>query len=576
MAGNPEDRQILYEPDEVPPPGLSAGLGLQYALLSLSSIIMIPLIVFRAAQAPEETLVWAVFASIVICGLITAVQALRIGRIGAGYVVITGTTGTAIAVSADALAAGGIGLLAALVAVASLVQFLIAMKLSLFRRVFTPTVAGVVLMLIPVTVMPVVLGMLDDVPSGTAPAAAPLTVLATVAVLCGIMVKGTPKLRAWGPLIALVIGAATAAAFGTYGFDRVAAADWFGIPGEWPAFAFDFGPSFLQLLPAFVLVFLVLTVRTISGVFAIQGVSWRLRRAVDFRAAQGAVAAEAASNLLSGLAGTVPNGARATTVPLTELTGVAARRVGLFLGLFLAGLAFFPKVPALVLALPGPVIAAYIAVMIALIFALGMRMIVADGLDRRQTLVVGVSFSIGAGCQYGLIYPEVVPHIAGGLLNSGLSAGGLTAILLTGLMELTTSPARKLQTDLDLTALPAIREFVGGFAAQNGWNEAMANRLDSASEETLLTLLRDDKASESRRRLLVKAHRQGPDAVLEFIAAGGEENIEDRLALLGQGAAESSLERDVSLRLLGHLAAEVRHRQYFDTDFIMIRVAPEP
>ena len=127
-----------------------------------------------------------------------------------------------------------------------------------------------------------------------------------------------------------------------------------------------------------------------------------------------------------------------------------------------------------------------------------------------------------------------------------------------------------------MTALPAIREFVGGFASQNGWNEAMANRLDSASEETLLTLLRDDKASESRRRLLVKAHRQGPDAVLEFIAAGGEENIEDRLALLGQGAAESSLERDVSLRLLGHLAAEVRHRQYFDTDFIMIRVAPEP
>lgn len=576
LAGNPEDRQILYEPDEVPPPGLSVGLGLQYALLSLNGMIMIPLIIFRAAEAPEEALVWAVFASIVICGLITTVQALRIGRIGAGYVLITGTTGAAIAVSVHAVAAGGVALLAALVVVSSLVQFLIALKLSLFRRVFTPTVAGVVLLLIPVTVMPVVFDMLDDVPSGTAPAAAPLSALATAAVLCSIMAKGTPKLRAWGPLIALFIGAATAAAFGAYDFERVAEADWFGIPAERPAFAFDFGRSFLQLLPAFVLVVLVCSVRTISGLFAIQGVSWRTRRAVDFRAAQGAVAADAVSNLLSGLAGTVPNGVRATTVSLTELTGVAARRVGVFSGLFLAGLAFFPKMLALVLALPGSVIAGYIAVMISLIFALAMRVIVADGLDRRQTLVVGISFWVGAGCQYGWIFPEVVPHIAGGLLNSGLTAGGLIAILLTGLMEMTTTPAKRLQTDLDLTALPAIRDFVVGFASQNGWNEAMANRLDSVSEETLLTLLRDGTASESNRRLLVKARRQGPDAVLEFIAASGDENIEDRLALLGQGAAEGAPERDVSLRLLRHLAAEVRHRQYFDTDFIMIRVTPKP
>ena len=32
------------------------------------------------------------------------------------------------------------------------------------------------------------------------------------------------------------------------------------------------------------------------------------------------------------------------------------------------------------------------------------------------------------------------------------------------------------------------------------------------------------------------------------------------------------MERDVSLRLLRHLASEVRHRQYRDTDFITVRV----
>lgn len=71
------------------------------------------------------------------------------------------------------------------------------------------------------------------------------------------------------------------------------------------------------------------------------------------------------------------------------------------------------------------------------------------------------------------------------------------------------------------------------------------------------------------------AYRDGRDAMLEFIAGGGDENIEDRLALLKEGASGDAVERDVSLRLLRHLAEEVRHRQYHDADFISVRVVPE-
>ena len=374
----------------------------------------------------------------------------------------------------------------------------------------------------------------------------------------------------------VVAGSAIAGFFGLYDVGRVAEAGWLGVPAERPAIGFDFGPSFLRLLPAFVLVFLVCTVRTISCSLAIQGVSWRSRRAVDFRPVQGAVTADAVSNFLSALAGTVPNGVRATTVTLTELTGVAARRVGVYFGLFLAALAFFPKVLALVLAVPGPVIAGYVIVIISTIFTLGMKMIVSDGLSARQSLVVGISFWVGVGCQYGFIFPEVVPTLAGGLLNSGLTAGGLTAIVLTALFEVTAPRRMRIETELSISALPRIREFVNQFAVRAGWDNATANRLDAAGEETLLTLLRDDEETNAqRRRLLVKAHRDGKDAMLEFIAAGGEENIEDRLALLGEGATDDSADREVSLRLLRHLATDVRHRQYHDTDFITVRVSTD-
>lgn len=573
MADSTVERTVLYEPDDHPPVAVTTGLGAQYALLSLSGMIMIPLLIFRAAGAPDALLTWAVFASIVICGLVTAVHAFPIWRIGAGYVLITGTTGTAIAVSVDAVTAGGIPLLASLMLVSSLFQFALSFKLSLLRRVVTPTVTGVVLMLIPVTVMPVVFGRLDELPVGKPPLASLVPALITLVAVGGIMVKGSPRLRPWAPLIGLVLGSSASAVYGLYDINRVVEAGWFGIPATIPAFGFDFGPAFLRLLPAFLLVFLVCSVRTTSGSLAIQGVSWRSKRAMDFRPVQGAIAADAVSNLLAGVAGTVPNGVRATTISLTELTGVAARRVGIVFGFALAALAFFPKALALVLAVPGPVIAGYIVVIIATIFTLGMKMIVSDGLDARKTLVVGLSFWIGVGCQYGFIFPDIVPNLAGGLLNSGLTAGGLIALVLTAVFELTAPRRRKLEIELDVAALPRIQSFVTDFSATTGWNEATGARLAAAAEETLLTLSRDDgQSTPPRRRLLVVAYKAGGDAILEFMAAGGDENIEDRLALLEESVPGDEVEREVSLRLLRHLASEVRHRQYHDTDFITVRV----
>lgn len=45
---------ILFEPDERPPAPLALGLGLQFALLSLSGMMLIPMIVFRAVDDAIE------------------------------------------------------------------------------------------------------------------------------------------------------------------------------------------------------------------------------------------------------------------------------------------------------------------------------------------------------------------------------------------------------------------------------------------------------------------------------------------------------------------------------------------
>ena len=567
---------IRYQPDERPPVPIAFGLGLQLVVLCVAGIVLTPAIVIRAAGGSEAFLSWAVFAAILVSGVTTMLQAARFGRVGSGYVLLMGTSGAFIAVCVVAIAEGGPAMLATLVVLSSLFQLVLSARLSLFRRILTPTVAGTVIMLIPVTVMPIIFNLLTKVPDGGPVPAAPLSALATVLVIVGIALKATGTLRLWAPVIGVAVGSAVAGVFGLYDVDRVVEASWIGLPkGAWPGFALEFGPVFWGLLPAFVFVTLVGAIETIGDCVAIQRVSWRRPRAVDFRAVQGAVAADGVGNLLSGLAGTVPNTTYSTSVSVAELTGVGARRVGIAVGILFVALAFFPKVLAVVLAIPGPVAAAYLTVLLAMLFIVGMRVVFQDGIDYRKGLVTGVSFWVGAGFQNGAIFPEYFSEFAGGLLQNGMTAGGLTAILMTLFVEWTEPRRSRTQVEFNMSALPKISEFLRAFASRVGWDTAMADRLDAVGEEGLLTLLQDKGAEErGQRRLLLVAYEEDGGAHIEFIAATGEENLQDRIALLGARTTGEliEIEQEVSLRLLRHLASSVRHQQYHDTDVVTVRV----
>ncbi len=566
---------VRYQPDEKPPLALSAGLGLQLAILSISGVVLTPAVVIRAAGGSESYLAWAVFAAVAVSGLTTILQAVRVGRFGAGHVLLMGTSGAFIAVCVGALAQGGPALLATLVLVSSFFQFILSSRLSLLRRILTPGVAGTVLMLIPVTVMPIVFGMLGDVPEGSPPLAAPLSALATVVVVIGIALKASGPLRLWAPVIGVVAGSVAAHGFGLYDTGLVADSAWVGLPdGQWPGLDLSFGAAFWSLLPAFVFVTLVGAIETIGDGMAIQRVSWRDGRAVDFRRVEGAVAADGVGNLLSGLGGTVPNTTYSTSIAVTELTGVASRNVGIAIGVIFLVVAFFPKALALILAIPAPVAAAYVTVLLAMLFVVGMKLVLQEEISYRSGLIVGVSFWAGVGFQNGVIYPEYFAGFAGGLLQNGMTAGGLAAILMTLFVELTGPRPSRIEVPFGLEALPKIREFLASFVSRGGWDKATADRLDAVAEETLLTLVGQDEAGAATqpRRLRLTARRESGGALLEFVAAPGSENIEDSMALLGTGPVEAPDEHEISLRLLRHLASRVHHQQYHGTDIVTVHV----
>ena len=433
-------------------------------------------------------------------------------------------------------------------------------------------------MLIAATVMPIVFGSLTDVPEGTSQTAARACGLRRYAwpLLPALVLRAPPALRLWSPVIGIVVGCAVSVPFGLFDFQPIFDAAWVGAPfGSWPGFDVTPGVEFWALLPAFVVVTLVGAIETIGDGVAIQRVSLRRPRATDFRVVQGALNADGVGNLLSGILGTLPNTTYSSSISLAEVTGIGARRVGIIIGAIFVVLAFFPKVAALLIAIPPPVVAAYITVLLGLLFVQGMKIIIQDGVDHRKAAVAGLAFWIGVGFQNQWIFPDLLGEgFLSVLLGNGMTSGALVAVIMMVFMELTGPRRRRLNVVLDAEALLKLSKFLREFASRGRWDSASTDRLLLVGEETLTSLLSDEGGvleEDTHRRLVVAARSVGGGAELEFVSATEGENLEDRLAYLGE-APDIADDREISFRLLRHYASSVRHQKYHGVDIITVNV----
>ena len=248
---------------------------------------------------------------------------------------------------------------------------------------------------------------------------------------------------------------------------------------------------------------------------------------------------------------------------------------GIYGGLILIAVAFSPKLIALAVAAPRPVLVAYTTFMLSLLFVQGMRTVFREAIDGRKASVIGVSLWLGIGFQNQAILPDLLTGTLGTLFSSGMTVGSVCVISLTLLMENTSRTRKRLNVAMDLSSLPRIDSFFQAFATSAGWNDASINRLRSAGEETLSSLLSQDGASEedATKRLIVAVRRADVAIEMEFVATTESENLEDKLAYLNE-QSERQDEHEISFRLLRHYASSVQHHKYNDIDIITVRVDP--
>ena len=464
----------------------------------LAPTVLNAAIAIRSSGLEDSHLTWAVFATMVICAAITALQACQMRRFGAGHVVLAWPAAMFIAIMVATVSAAGLATFASLMIVCGLIQVALARWLPLLRRIVTPTVSGTVTMLIAVSVLPIAFDTVGDLPADAPTAAGPVIAGATLLASVIVALRASGRWRLVAPFSSILAGCAMAAGFDVIDGHRIADAGWFGIPAV-PALGVDLTPGkeFWVLLPSFAVLTLVLGLKTISDGVVIQQGSRRRPRAIEFRQIQGMVSVNGVGMLLAGLSGTLPTMANSSySLSLINLTGVAARRVGVGVAVVTVSLALFSKFTAVLLTIPGPVLGAYLMLAMGMLFVSGAQTVLRDGIDSRRTLVVALASALGLGLHGHPLARDLFGDDLGELLGNGVTIGAIAAIGMTLLIETMSTRRSRLDVTLDTASIPVIDEFLVGLASKLRWNEASTLRLRSAGEETLASLLPQDNAED--------------------------------------------------------------------------------
>ena len=571
-----DNEHIRYEPDDNSPPLVTLSVASQGVVIALSNTATLVTIFALASGGSEDYLSWALFASLMIAGVVTVHQVAKLGRFAPGYILLMGPGSPFMAVCVLAVIEGGLAVMSSLIVVASLVQFALAFWLAQLRRVITPVVSGVAFMLLAASAMPIAIARFEDVPADVSPLAGPAVGAAALVAAMILMLRASGILRIFAFPITILAGCVAAVPLGVYDFQAAFDVPWFGLPqfSAWPGFSSILDSDFLALLPVFLIVSIVVGIKASNEGAAIQQVSWRRPRAVDFRGVQGTLNVGGVGTLLSGVAGTLPTIVYLpSSIALINFTGVASRRVGYVMGTMLIALALLPKIVAVLMTIPRPVTGAILMVIMGLLFVEGIRTVLQDGFSQQKAIIVGLALSVGIGLQTHNVLADPLGNPWGAAFGNSVVVGIFAAVLMSMLLELTASRRRRLETELDILSLPDILEFLSGLASRMRWSDESIARLCSAGEETLATMLhlRDDYEGEKTPRLVVIVRPAASSMEMEFLAVFSEENIEDRISYMSE-QAEAPDVSELSFRLLRHYASSVRHRKYHGLDVVAVQV----
>ncbi len=314
----------------------------------------------------------------------------------------------------------------------------ISRVLKYTRKVITPLVSGIVVTLIGMSLIKVGVsacgGGAVAQANGTFGALEHVGLAALVLVLIIFFNRSSNRyLRMSSIVIGLIVGYIVAWALGMVDFSSVQSYGGFNIP-----IPFRYGLSFdISSIIALALVYLITAIEAYGDITANSLISGEPVEGEKFvKRASGGILADGFNSMLAGVFNSFPNSIFAQNNGMIQLTGVASRYVGYFIAGFLILLGLFPAVGLVFSLMPEPVLGGATLLMFGTVAAAGIRIIAAQKIDRKATLVMALSFSFGLSVE---LVPDILsqlPEVLRNIFASGITTGGVTAILANLLIRI--------------------------------------------------------------------------------------------------------------------------------------------
>lgn len=430
--------ELIYGLNDRPPLRETLFAALQHLLAIFVAIITPPLIIAGALKLDIETTSFLVSMALFASGVSTFIQCRRIGGIGTGLLCIQGTSFSFIGPIISAGLTGGLPVIFGACMAASTVEMLISRLLKYTRKIITPLVSGIVVTLIGMSLIKVGItacgGGAVAKSNGTFGSFEHVGLAALVLLLIIFFNRSSNRyLRMSSIVIGLVIGYAVAWCMGLVDFSSVQSYGGFNIPVP-----FKYGLSFdWSAFIALGLVYLITAIEAYGDITANSLISGEPVEGKTFvKRASGGILADGFNSMLAGVFNSFPNSVFAQNNGMIQLTGVASRYVGYYIAGFLILLGLFPAVGLVFSLMPEPVLGSATLLMFGTVASAGIRIIAAQTIDRKATLVMALSFSLGLSVE---LVPEILsqlPETVRNIFSSGITTGGVTAILANALIRI--------------------------------------------------------------------------------------------------------------------------------------------
>lgn len=444
MSNAQQTSDLIYQLDDRPPPAESFFAALQHVLASLIGIMTPPLVITGALGLDITESAYIISMSLFVSGIATFIQARRFGPVGSGLLSVQGTSfaflgpiiGAALAIKAEANVETALATLFGVIIAGSFIEIFLSRFLHLAKRIITPVVTGVVVTLIGLTLIKVGLIAIGGgfyIMTKVPDAFASLQNLGIAALVLTIILflnmSKNPLLRMSSIVIGLAVGYALASFLGMIDFSRLSSLSAFSIPVPFK-YGLDF--SFAAFLPI-AIIYLITAVESIGDLTATSMISKQPVEGEKYmKRIKGGVLADGINSTIAGIFCTFPNTTFSQNNGVIQLTGVASRYVAFFIAGIFVFLGLSPLLAGVFRIMPEPVLGGATILMFGTVAVAGIRILATQNLGPREILIIAVSLGIGLGVT---MVPDILKNVAPAeiknVFSSGITAGGLTAILLS-------------------------------------------------------------------------------------------------------------------------------------------------